>query len=484
MKLGDLLAGTEAVLSRGDPDTDITGLCLDSRKVGAGDLFFALPGAQADGQRFIGQALAAGAAAVVAERANRSAAPLVLVPDAHKALAEMAAAFYGHPAKQLRMFGITGTNGKTTVTHILKGILERTRDERVGLIGTNAVRIGDKEWPAERTTPDALSLQALLRDMVDAGCRACVMEVSSHALAQHRTWGIQYSQAVFTNLTQDHLDYHKDMEDYFQAKRLLFLQADAAVLSLDDPYGRRLAESKAFNAVTYSAGRDEADVTAKNIRFKPDRVEFEAVTHSEIARIEWATPGAFSVSNALAAVTAALVAGLTLKSIAAAIREVPPVKGRMETVPVPGGATVLIDYAHTPDALTNLLSAVRSYHDGRVLTLFGCGGDRDRAKRPLMAAAASPDSDLLIVTSDNPRSEQPQKIIEDILAGLPADAPPVIVEENREEAIGIALREARPGDVVLLCGKGHEDYQEIGGQKRHMDEREIVAAYLPLIGTK
>ena len=474
MKLNELLAGVPVTVHRTEESMDIKRLCCDSRKVCPGDAFFALPGVLSDGHDYVQSARAAGACLIVAERDNEIEGAVAVTPDTHKALAMMAANFHGHPAASLRMTGVTGTNGKTTVTHILKGIYERVYGEPVGLIGTNAIRIGTHTFAAERTTPDAIGLQSILHEMVDAGCKRCVMEVSSHALAQARTWGIQYNQGLFLNLTQDHLDYHRDMEDYFTAKAQLFAQSDVSILNLDDEYGRRLAQT-GDNTVTFSARENQADVTAKNIRLKRDRVEFEAVTTSQIARIEWATPGLFSVYNALAAVTAALTEGLSLHDISAAIREVPPVGGRMEVVPGPPDVTIVIDYAHTPDAISNLLSAARGTQDGRIITLFGCGGDRDHGKRPLMAQAAARGSDLLVVTSDNPRNEKPMDIINDILAGLPEDAPDVIVEENRVEAIARALREARPGDLVLLCGKGHETYQEIGGQRFPLDERTVIS---------
>ncbi|MDR1158719.1 MAG: UDP-N-acetylmuramoyl-L-alanyl-D-glutamate--2,6-diaminopimelate ligase [Oscillospiraceae bacterium] len=478
MKLVELLAEITPVSLGADPGLEVKGLCLDSRRVSVGDLFFAVPGTHEDGAAYIPQALAAGAAAVVTETETDTATPSVRVSDLRAAMAAMAARFYGYPAARLRMIGVTGTNGKTTVTHIVKGILERAGGFRVGLIGTNGNWIGDTPLPSEHTTPDILTLQALLSGMAEAGCTHCVMEVSSHALSQRRVDGVEFREALFTNLTQDHMDYHRDMEAYFRAKALLFQQSDAAVLNLDDPHGQRLAEDSALNSITYSTQRDEADVVAKNIRFKANRVEFEVVTTSGIARIEWATPGLFSVYNALAAVACALMEGVALRDIAAATREIPPVRGRMEVVPGPEGVTVVIDYAHTPDALENLLSAVGAYHSGRVITLFGCGGDRDRGKRPLMGAAAARLSDLVIVTSDNPRTEPPAQIIEEIMAGVPTTGAPVLVVENRVEAIGRALAEAKSGDAVLLAGKGHEDYQEINGQKFPLDEREVVADWV------
>ncbi|MCL2747960.1 MAG: UDP-N-acetylmuramoyl-L-alanyl-D-glutamate--2,6-diaminopimelate ligase [Oscillospiraceae bacterium] len=482
MKLGELLVGLDdAALRNGaSGDLDVQRLRADSRQLAPGDVFFAIPGVQTDGFKYIAEAVASGVALVVAERETDIDIPLVLVPDARIALALMAANYYGKPAADLRMIGVTGTNGKTTVTHILKGLFDRLFPRPCGLIGTNAILIGDRRMPSEFTsftTPDAVDLQVLFREMADAGCERCVMEVSSQALTQRRTWGIQYHRAVFTNLSQDHLDYHRDMEEYFAAKAQLFAQADLGIVNIDDEYGLRLAERPGSEAVTYSARHDRADVTAKNIKLKSNRVEFEAVTQLDIARIEWATPGAFSVYNALAAVTTALSEGISLGDIATAIRDVPPVTGRMEVVPGPPGVTVIIDYAHTPDALANVISTMKS-HSGRLITLFGCGGDRDRAKRPLMAQAAARDSSLLVVTSDNPRTEEPSAIIEDILSGIPKNAPPVKVEADRASAIELALLEAKPGDTVLLCGKGHETYQEVHGTRRPMDERKIVSGII------
>ncbi len=464
------------------PDTIVpTGLALDSRLVVPGDVFFAIPGARCDGLEFVPAAMEKGAVLAVCEGRPTEDVPYLLVDDVHETLAAAAAHWFGRPAEQMRMIGVTGTNGKTTVTHIVKGLLESAPPEnsrKVGMIGTIQNATGGRVTEAVRTTPDALSLQKLLAEMVREGCTHCVMEVSSHALLQKRAWGIRFAMGVFTNLSQDHLDYHRTMEDYFEAKALLFDQCDVGIVNLDDPYGKRLAENKKLNTITFSADRDEADVVAKNIRQKGTRVEFEAVTMSEIARVEWCTPGRFSVYNALAAVCCGLIEGLSLKDVATAIKAVEPVKGRMETLRGPGGAPVILDYAHTPDALENVLTTIREFHPGRVITVMGCGGDRDRAKRPLMGEMAARYSHVLIVTSDNPRTEAPQSIIDDIMTGIVRPKCQVLTIVDRHAAIHRALDEVRPGDLVLIAGKGHEREQEIMGMKVPFDERDVVREYL------
>ncbi len=490
MKLSELLQGLDVLRCTAPDDLEIQGLSLDSRTVAEGYAFVALRGAKSDGHDFCESAISHGASVLIVEAKPSGKTPYVLVRDTHEAVARLAARFYGNPAEKMRMIAVTGTNGKTTVTHILKGILENSPPapekppRKVGLIGTIHTVIGDKTLEAERTTPDALSLHKLLRDMVDAGCTHCVMEASSHALVQKRVAGIQFNEAIFTNLTQDHLDYHKDIENYFSAKSILFDQCDVAILNMDDPYGQRLMERPDLNYITYSGERIDADVVAKNIRSKSDRVDFEAVTFSEIARIEWCTPGLFSMYNALAAVSCALLENIPLRDIAAAIRRVPPVKGRMEVLSGPRGIPIIIDYAHTPDALANILTTVSSFHPGRIVTVMGCGGDRDRDKRPVMGEVAARGSDILIVTSDNPRNEDPDAIIQDIVAGVQKMSGlgrrkcQVRTVVDRVEAIQKALSDARAGDLILLCGKGHETTQEVSGQSHHLDEREIVKAFL------
>ena len=382
------------------------------------------------------------------------------------------------------MLAVTGTNGKTTTTYLLKAMLEGVLGAKVGLIGTNQNMIGDQVLPAHRTTPESWEVQHLLRQMADAGCSHVVMEASSHALVLHRLDGIRFAAGIFTNLTQDHLDFHRTMEAYRQAKGLLFRQCDRAVLNLDDEAGRYYADTVPCPAFTYSECRDEADLTAKNLRLFPDRVEFEAVTMDAIARIKLPIPGGFTIYNALGVISCGLTLGLPLGQIAAALARARGVKGRIEVVPVPADYTVLIDYAHTPDALENILTTVRDFTKGRVICLFGCGGDRDRSKRPQMGAIAGQLADVAVVTSDNPRTEEPEAIIRDILAGMAGTQAQCHVEPDRRKAISLALSLARTGDTVVLAGKGHETYQEINGVEHHLDEREEVAAFFAKAGSK
>ncbi len=477
MHLKELLAGVEVLEDRSGKDVEISGICYDTRELKAGELFVALPGYKTDGHRFLKEAVEKGAAAAVCERAPEEEGPWITVRDAREALAVLSANWFGHPAKALTVLAVTGTNGKTTTTSLLKWVLERTLGARVGLIGTNQNMIGDEILPAKRTTPESYEVQRLLRAMVDAGCNWAVMEVSSHALVLRRVEGISFRAGVFTNLTQDHLDFHKSMEEYRRAKGLLFRQCDTAVLNLDDEAGRYYAGTVQVPKFTYSENKDRADLTAKNLRLFPDRVEFEAVTTGCIQRVRLPIPGGFSVYNALAVLACTLTLGIPLSRSAQALADAPGVKGRVEVVHVSAPYTVLIDYAHTPDALENVLTTVRDFAQGRVICLFGCGGDRDRSKRAVMGAIAASLSDLVIVTSDNPRTEEPEAIIDDILSGMEGSDTPRLVEVDRRVAIRRALELGKAGDVIVLAGKGHETYQEVGGERRHLDEREIVADY-------
>ena len=375
------------------------------------------------------------------------------------------------------VMAVAGTHGKTTTTYLLKAMLEGCLHTKVGLIGTNQNLIGEESLPAHRTTPESYEVQELLREMADAGCTHVVMEASSHALVLHRLDGIPFRAGIFTNLTQDHLDFHGTMEAYRDAKGLLFRQCAAAVLNLDDEAGRYYAETVPVPTFTYSECRDEADLTAKNLRLFPQRVEFEAVTRDAISRVRLPIPGGFTIYNALGVLACGLVLGLPLDGCAAALGAARGVKGRIEVVPTPTDYTVLIDYAHTPDALENILTTVRDFTPGRVICLFGCGGDRDRTKRPRMGAVAGALADVAVVTSDNPRTEVPMDIINDILPGLEGAPAEVVVEPDRRAAIRRALSLARAGDTVVLAGKGHETYQEVDGVEYHLDEREEIAAY-------
>ena len=476
MRLNQLLAGV-ALTERRAGDVECSGICYDTRTMKPGCLFVALPGYKTDGHRYIAQALERGAAAVLCQHPPEGEGPWLVTPDARAALAAVSANWFGHPARDLTLLAVTGTNGKTTTTYLLKAMLEGVLGARVGLIGTNQNMVGEEVLPAHRTTPESYEVQQLLREMADAGCTHVVMEASSHALVLHRLDGLRFRAGIFTNLTQDHLDFHGTMEAYRDAKGLLFRQSDTAVLNLDDEAGRYFARTVAVPRLTYSERRDEADLTAKNLRLFPDRVEFEAVAAGAISRVRLPIPGGFTVYNALGVLTCGLALGLPLADCADALAKAPGVKGRIEVVPVPADFAVIIDYAHTPDALENILTTVRDFTAGRVICLFGCGGDRDRTKRPQMGAIAGSLADVAVVTSDNPRTEEPEAIIRDILPGLEGTAAEVVVEPDRRAAIRRALSLAKPGDTVVLAGKGHETYQEVGTQVLHLDEREEVAAY-------
>ena len=476
MRLNQLLAGV-ALTERRAGDVECSGICYDTRTMEPGCLFVALPGYKTDGHKYIAQALEQGAAAVLCQHPPEGEGPWLVTPDARAALAAVSANWFGHPARDMTLLAVTGTNGKTTTTYLLKAMLEGVLGARVGLIGTNQNMVRDEVLPAHRTTPESWEVQQLLREMADAGCTHVVMEASSHALVLHRLDGLRFRAGIFTNLTQDHLDFHGTMEAYRDAKGLLFRQSDTAVLNLDDEAGRYFARTVAVPRLTYSERRDEADLTAKNLRLFPDRVEFEAVAAGAISRVRLPIPGGFTVYNALGVLTCGLALGLPLADCADALAKAPGVKGRIEVVPVPADFAVIIDYAHTPDALENILTTVRDFTAGRVICLFGCGGDRDRTKRPQMGAIAGSLADVAVVTSDNPRTEEPEAIIRDILPGLEGTAAEVVVEPDRRAAIRRALSLAKPGDTVVLAGKGHETYQEVGTRVLHLDEREEVAAY-------
>ena len=478
MKLSVLLAGIELLGQNLREDPEIGGICYSSREVQPQMLFVAIPGYHTDGHQFIAEAAARGAAAVLCQRAPEDQTiPYLQVADTRAAMAQAAARFYRNPARRLTILGVTGTNGKTTTTYLLKAMLEGVLGARVGLIGTNQNLIGDRALPAVRTTPESLDLQRLLAQMEKAGCTHVVMEVSSHALMLGRVDGILFERAVFTNLTRDHLDFHQTMEAYRAAKGRLFAQCKKAVYNLDDAAGQFYFRQKLCPAITYSENKNEADVVAKNIRLFSDRVVFEAVALGEIGRIELPIPGGFTIYNALGAIACGLSLGLPLSGISRAFKHAAGVRGRIEVVPLEADFTVLIDYAHTPNALENILMTVRRFTKGRVLLLFGCGGDRDRSKRPIMGAIGAELSDFVMVTSDNPRTEPPEEIIKDILAGMQGLSTPYQVEADRRRAIRAILDLAQPGDTVVLAGKGHELYQVIGTEVRPLDERMEVAAW-------
>lgn len=472
MKLQDLLKGVAVLESTAAPDTEINEVRYDSRAVRPGDLFVAIRGYATDGHQYIGKALEQGAAAIVCEEAP-AGVPAVVVENARRALAEIAANRFGHPADSMVMLGVTGTNGKTTTTYLVKHMLEDA-GHKVGLIGTNQNLIGDEVVETERTTPESYELHALFARMRDAGCTHVIMEVSSHSLVLDRVHGIHFAVGAFTNLTQDHLDFHKTMEEYRKAKALLFTISDKGVINLDDPAaGAMLADAKC-PCLTFSCEKDAADLTAKNLKLHADGVEFVAATKGDLARVKLPIPGHFSAENALTALGIVLQLGMPLADAAKSLATATGVKGRVEVVPTDTDYTVLIDYAHSPDGVENVLRAVRGFARGRVVALFGCGGDRDRTKRPKMGKIAADLADFCIVTSDNPRTEDPKAIIDDILEGMKGTKTPMQVIVDRPEAIHWALAHAKKDDIIVLMGKGHETYQEVNHVKHHMDEREIV----------
>lgn len=460
-----------------DETAEITRLTDDSRMAERGALFAALRGEKHDGNRYIPEAVARGAVCVLCETPPPLPCPHVLVPDARYALALLAAAWYGEPAKRLVTVGVTGTNGKTTTTWLLKQLLEKTRGAKVGLIGTNQNMIGDTVLPASRTTPDSLSLQALLARMAAEGCTHAVMEVSSHALVQHRAAGIVFDTAVFTNLTQDHLDYHGSMENYCDAKALLFRQCRAAAVNGDSRWTKRLLSGSDCPVTTFGQNLNN-DVVGWRARYRADRVEFTLSDEREHLQTYVPVPGTFSLYNALAALAAARTLGVPLPEAAEALKTCSGVRGRCEVVSAEEDFTVIIDYAHTPDGLKNILEAVCGFAENRVLLVFGCGGDRDRMKRHRMGRIAAALADEVILTSDNPRTETPYAILHDVLEGMRGSRTPFAVLEDRRQAIGYALSRAGRGDVVLLAGKGHETTQIVGTESRALDERAIVREYL------
>ena len=462
------------------PGIDVRGLAYDSKQVRPGDVFIALTGLKAAGADFAADAIRRGAVAVVADRPPDVAPPVpwIVVPDARAAMASIAAEFYGHPSRAMQVVGITGTNGKTTTAYLVRAVFEAA-GKKCGLLGTVSYSVGDREMPAARTTPEAPDVQRMFRQMVDAGCRACVMEVSSHALALRRVDDTTFAAGVFTNLTRDHLDYHGDMESYFAAKRRLFdmLPAGApSVINLDDPRGETLKKSVPA-PVTYAINKT-ADVTPGPLRLTFEGLEFDARTPKGTVHVQSKLVGRPNVSNILATVATATALDIPGPAIERGLASLAGVPGRFQLVSsAKDDITVVIDYAHTDDALKNLLETARPLAERRVITVFGCGGDRDRTKRPLMGAVASRLSDVVVITSDNPRTEDPLRIIEEIKRGIPSSADrgaATVAIVDRKEAIQFAITKAQPGDLVLLAGKGHEQSQTIGSEELPFDEAAIA----------
>ncbi|OJF17482.1 MAG: UDP-N-acetylmuramoyl-L-alanyl-D-glutamate--2,6-diaminopimelate ligase [Bacillaceae bacterium G1] len=480
MLLADIQRWLITAEIRGEASTAVHGIAADSRRVKPGDLFICLPGFTVDGHDFAEQAVQKGACALLVERFLPLAVPQLRVTDTRRAMAIIADRFFRQPTQQLRLIGVTGTNGKTTVTYLLEKIFSDA-GHKTGLIGTIRHKVGDTWIPSHNTTPDALDLQQMFRQMVDAGADYAVMEVSSHALQLGRVRGCFFRTAVFTNLSRDHLDFHGTMEEYLWAKSLLFSGlgnsygdvTQFAVLNADDPAADRLAQVTAQPVVTYGV-RKPADVKALKMELRPDGTVVDVETFHGAIRLRLQLVGLFNVYNALAAMTVALLEGLDLEQIGASLEQVTGVPGRFERIDEGGDIHVIVDYAHTPDSLQNVLQAIRGFSPGRIICVVGCGGDRDRGKRPLMAQVAVEYSDLAVFTSDNPRSEDPERILADMAAGVLNQSGRWISIVDRREAIFEAIRRAKAGDTVLIAGKGHETYQIVGQQTLPFDDREVA----------
>ncbi len=487
MKLGELLQGVPSLEIGADAALEITSLAYDSRRVQQGALFFAVQGEKADGHNFIPQAFEQGAVAVVSERAAppELASRWLRVPLIRRALADAARIFYGRPDSQLTLVGITGTNGKTTTAFLLESIF-RAAGVPAGLFGTVEYRFGDRTLPAANTTPESLDLLAYMAELRVAGGKAAVVEVSSHALAQERVWGFPFTAAVFTNLSRDHLDYHKDFDHYFAAKRRLFeglgtAPPELAVINADDDWGRRLMELPNPRRITYGVN-SEAQVKVKRFSQSPSGLSAVLVTPEGSLEIESPLVGRANLANILAATATALGLGIDKTRIQDGIAALQAVPGRFERVDQGQPFLVVVDYAHTDDALRNVLRTARELTHRRLIAVFGCGGDRDRSKRPLMGEAAGSLSDLVVLTSDNPRSEDPLLIMNDALVGLQKAAKPHVAEVDRAAAIRKALEEAAEGDVVVIAGKGHETYQILKDRTIPFDDREVARRVLGELG--
>lgn len=481
MKLKELLKGVDIISSKGDMDLEINGIAYDSRKIKNGNLFICVSGYTKDGHSFINDALKKGAVAIMVEKdVEIEGAAVVKVISSRSAMPLLALNFYDNPTQKLRLVGITGTNGKTTTTYLIKSIME-ANGQKTGLLGTISTQIGDKVFVSSRTTPESLDLHSLFREMADSNIDYAVMEVSSHSLELGRVEGCNFRIGVFTNLTQDHLDFHKTIENYRNAKEKLFRMTNGAnIINIDDEHGRIIADevdAPGVRLITYGID-SKADIMAKNIAITAKGVVFTLVTPEYEIELAIRIPGKFSVYNALAAASVAYAEGISKEVIRQGLNKVDNVPGRSEILNTDTPYTVIVDYAHTPDGLQNILASVKEYAKGRIIALFGCGGDRDRDKRPIMGEIAGRMSDYCIITSDNPRSEVPMEIINQIEAGIKSTECDYICIENRRDAIKYALKTARADDVVLLAGKGHETYQVLKDRTIPFDERDIVEELL------
>ena len=482
--LSSIIEGIETISSSGDIQVIVRGMSMDSRQVKQGDLYVCVPGFKVDGHDFASAAVASGAVALVVERFLPLDVPQVQVSNVRQVMGLLASVVYDRPSEQLELVGVTGTNGKTTITYLIEKIALK-QGKKVGLIGTLGSRINGREIQGERTTPEAIDVQKLLREMVEEGVNLAVMEVSSHALDLGRVAGCEFAAGIFTNLTQDHLDYHKTMEEYLNAKSRLFsnlkgeIPPKISILNGDDPAFSKLSQVSAAPVVSYGIN-NPVDYRAENVEVTTEGVRFEVHFRHEVQQIWYATPGIFSVYNALAAFVWGVERGYDKATVAESLTEISGVPGRFESVRFGQPFQVIVDYAHTPDGLVNVVRTARDFTKGKLITVFGCGGDRDRGKRPLMGEAASQWSDFVIVTSDNPRTEDPDQIIQEILSGV--SGVDYVALRDRREAIWSACRMAKAGDTILIAGKGHETYQIFGTEVHPFDDREVAREALRGLG--
>lgn len=481
MEVKNLLKSIDYNLLCGSDDLLVNNIQYDSRKVKEKDIFFAIEGFNVDGHKYIEKAVEKGSKVIVVQKEVETIEGItyIKVENTRKALAIAAANFYDNPSKKMKVIGVTGTNGKTTSAFMLKSILEE-RGYKVGLIGTIANYIGNQELHTDKTTPESLELQGLFKQMVDSGVDYCVMEVSSHSLDLFRVHGIEFSEAIFTNLTQDHLDFHKTFENYFNAKAKLFKMSKNSIVNIDDSYGRRIIDMVSNKVTTYSL-EAKSDLRGENLNLHSRGIEFSLNYNNEDILIKLSIPGKYNVYNALGCIGAALNEGIDIYTIKNALEKV-TVPGRCEIVTMDNnlGFDVIVDYSHTPDSLENILKNVREFTPGKLLCVFGCGGDRDRTKRPIMGEIGTNLSDYAIITSDNPRSEDPNSILQEIIAGVKKDNYMLI--ENRREAIKKAISLATKGDIIVIAGKGHETYQILKDRTIDFDERKVVAEIIKELG--
>lgn len=477
MKLGQLIKNINCKIVQGCADTEVNAVQYDSRKVGRGDLFVCITGFQTDGHKYAKSAVEKGASVIVAEHMaegmENSGAAIVITENTRKALALISAAYYDNPSEKINVIGVTGTNGKTTTTYLMKTILD-SLGYKTGVIGTIGNMIGNRALHADRTTPESLELEELFSEMSCEGVSFAVMEVSSHSLALDRVTGVKYSTAIFTNLTQDHLDYHKTMENYMKAKGILFSMADKAVINIDDRAGAYMKSVAKGFVMTTGIESENADLRAENISITAEGVSYTLDYEGRQYPVKLNIPGRFSIYNSLGAIGACLLNGIKMEDIIKGLSLNEGVPGRFQSVPNNLGITAIVDYAHTPDGLENILETAHEFAKGRIITVFGCGGDRDRTKRPIMAEIAGKLSDFAIITSDNPRTENPASILDDVEVGMVPTKCPYHKIVDRRDAINEAIRMAKKDDVVIIAGKGHEDYQIFADKTIHFDDVEEV----------